>query len=96
MFVRAVINEGIIDQAILLTQSAVSRNPKGEPFAWVVDQSGKAEMRMLTIDRAIGDRWLISSGLTAGERVIVEGTQRVRPGVPVTALEVTAKAGYQR
>ena len=87
MFVRAVLQEGVIEDAILLIQSGVSRNPKGEPFAWVVDEEGKAAMKMLTIDRAIGDKWLISSGLGAGDRVIVDGIQRVRAGVPVTAVE---------
>ena len=90
MFVRAVVKEGVVEQAILVTQSGVSRNQKGEPFAWVVDEAGNAAMRMLTIDRAIGDKWFISSGLTAGDRVIVEGVQRLRPGVPVTVSEAKA------
>ena len=87
MFVRAIINEGVIEQGILIPQSGVSRDQKGEPFAWVVDEAGKAAMHMLTIDRAIGDKWLVSSGLAAGDRVIVEGVQRLRPGVPVTVSE---------
>ena len=90
MFVRAVVKEGVVEQAILVTQSGVSRDQKGEPFAWVVDKSGKAAMRMLTIDRAIGDKWLVSSGLAAGDRVIVEGLQHLRPGVPVTVSEAKA------
>jgi membrane fusion protein, multidrug efflux system len=87
MFVRAIVNEGVVEQAILVIQSGVSRDQKGMPFAWVVDKSGNAEMRMVTIDRAIGDKWLVSSGLAAGDRVIVEGVQRLRPGVPVTVSE---------
>ena len=84
MFVRAVVQEGVIEQAILVPQSGVSRDVKGGPFAWVVDEAGTAVMRILTLDRAIGDKWLVSSGLTAGDRVIVEGVQRVRSGVAVT------------
>ena len=84
MFVRAVLNEGVIEQAILITQSGVSQTPKGEPYAWVMDENGNAAMRMLILDRAIGDKWLISSGLAAGDRVIVKGIQRVRSGAAVT------------
>ena len=90
MFVRVVLKEGVIEEGILVTQSGVSRDQKGEPFVWVVDESGKAAMRILTVDRAIGDKWLVSSGLAAGERVIVEGVQRLRPGVPVTVIEAKA------
>lgn len=86
MFVRVVLKEGVIDQAMLVPQSGVNRTPKGDPYAWVVDESGKAAMRMLTIDRAIGNKWLVSAGLSAGDRVIVEGLLRVRPGVPVNAV----------
>jgi len=83
MFVRAVVVEGINDQAILVPQQAVSRNPKGDPLAMIVDANGVAQARMLTLDRAIGDKWLISAGLAPGDHVIVEGLQRVRPGAPV-------------
>lgn len=92
MFVRAVVNEGVIEQGILITQTGVSRDPKGQPFAWVVDADEKAALRMLTLDRAIGDKWLIAAGLAAGDRVIVKGLQRVRSGVPVNAVEIADKA----
>jgi len=84
MFVRAVLEEGVIEQAIMVPQPGVSRDQKGMPFAWVVDESGNAAIRMLTVERAIRDKWLVSSGLAAGDRVIVEGMQRMRPGIPVT------------
>lgn len=87
MFVRAVIREGYIEKGILLTQSGVSRDSKGNPYAWVIDKNGNAMTRMLTLDRAIGDKWLVSSGLEDGEKVIVQGLQRLRPGVAVTAVE---------
>ncbi len=83
MYVRAVVQEGIVNQAILVPQQGVSRDPKGNPVAMVVDNEGKVQQRMIAVDRAIGDKWLVSSGLEAGDRVIVEGVQRVRPGVPV-------------
>ena len=83
MFVRTLLKEGVNEQAILIPQQAVSRDPKGNPLAVIVDASGKAQPRMLTLDRAIGDKWLVTSGLAPGDRVIVEGLQRVRPGAPV-------------
>ena len=85
MFVRAVVQEGIAEQAILVPQQGVSRTPKGEPFALVVDEAGKVQQRILTLNRAIGDQWLVSSGLSPGERVIVEGMLNVRPGATVKA-----------
>lgn len=86
MFVRAVVKEGIAEKAILVPQQGVSRTPKGEPVALVVDDTAKVRQRMLTLDRAVGDQWLVSSGLSAGERVIVEGGQKVRPGTSVKAI----------
>jgi membrane fusion protein (multidrug efflux system) len=83
MFVRAVVKEGAYDQAILIPQQAVSRDLKGNPVALIVGAEEKVQPRMLTLDRALGDKWLISSGLAAGERVIVEGMQKVRPGAVV-------------
>jgi len=90
MFVRAVVKEGNSNQAILIPQQAVSRNPKGDPIAFIVDGEGKVGQRMLTLDRAIGDRWLIASGLAAGERLIVEGAQKVRPGNAVKVIPFNA------
>jgi membrane fusion protein, multidrug efflux system len=90
MFLRAVVQEGINNEAILVPQQAVSRNPKGDPFAMIVDGEGKAVQRMLTLDRAIGNRWLVTSGLTPGERVIVEGLQKVRSGNAVKVVPFQA------
>ena len=86
MFVRAIIQEGIDDHAILIPQQAVSRDHKGAPFALIVDAQSRVELRRLTLDRTIKDKWLVSAGLAAGDRVIVEGRQRLRPGTPVTAV----------
>lgn len=86
MFVRAVVKEGVNRDAILVPQQAVSRDPKGNPIALVVDVEGKVEQRTLTIDRAIESEWLVSSGLAAGDRLIVEGSLKVRPGVSVKVV----------
>jgi len=90
MFVRAVVQEGVSEQAILIPQQSVSRNPKGDPVALIVDGEGKVQQRMLVIDRAIGDDWLVSSGLASGDRVIVEGLQKIRPGASVKVVPFDA------
>ncbi len=90
MFVRAVVIEGVNEQAILIPQQAVSRDPKGNPMALIVDGDGKAAPRMLSLDRAIGSQWLVSTGLAPGDRVIVEGIQRVRPGAAVKVAPADA------
>ncbi len=90
MFVREFITEGVNERAILVPQQGVSRTPKGDPVALIVDAQGKAEQRMLTLDRAIGDKWLVSKGLAAGDKVIVEGAQKVMPGAVVKAVPFDA------
>ena len=86
LFVRAVVNEGINEHAILVPQQAVSRNHRGEPFAMIVGADNKVAVRKLTIDRAVGNKWLVSSGLKTGDKVIVEGLQMLRPGTVVKAV----------
>ncbi len=86
MFVRAVVEEGVDEHAILVPQQGVTRDVRGNPIAWIVGKDGKVEQRSLEVDRAIGDKWLVTRGLAAGDRLIVEGLQRVRPGVPVSAV----------
>ncbi len=86
MYARAIIQEGRVEQAILVPQQSVSRDPKGNPIALVVDSSEKVAQRTLAVDRAIGDKWLVSEGLTPGERLIVEGIQKARPGASVKAV----------
>jgi membrane fusion protein (multidrug efflux system) len=64
----------------------VTRDPKGNPFVLIVNAEEKVEQRMLSLDRAMGDKWLASSGLAPGDRVIVEGVQKVRPGASVKII----------
>jgi membrane fusion protein (multidrug efflux system) len=90
MFVRAVLEEGVAEQAILVPQQGVSRDFKGNPVALIVNASNQVEQKALELDRAIGDRWLVVGGLAVGDKVIVEGLQRVRPGATVTAVPFTA------
>jgi membrane fusion protein (multidrug efflux system) len=90
MFVRAVLEEGVNQKALLVPQQAVYRDPKGNPLTLIVDAGGKVEQRQLKVDRAIGDQWLVADGLAAGDRVIVEGIQRVKPGVSVKAVPFAA------
>ena len=86
MFVRAIIKEGVNEQAILLPQQTVSRDTKGNPVTLIVNAQGQVEQRTVTLDRELGNQWLIASGLTPGERVIAEGLQQVRPGMAVKAV----------
>ena len=86
MFVRAVIPEGVNTKAILVPQQSISRDPKGNPYVLIVDAEGKVQQRQLTLDRAIGSDWLVSSGLTENEQVIVEGMLRIKPDDYVKAV----------
>ncbi len=85
MFVRARITEGVDEHAVLIPQQGVSRDAKGNPFALVVDENSRAAFRGLVLDRAIGDQWLVTSGITPGEKLIVEGLLMLQPGMAVTA-----------
>jgi membrane fusion protein (multidrug efflux system) len=87
LYVRAVLEEGVRENAILVPQQAVTRDPKGQAVAMVVGADGKVEARPLKVTRTIGSDWLVDSGLRAGDRVIVEGLQRARPGATVQPIE---------
>lgn len=87
MFVETVINEGVNQQALLIPQQGVARDSKGNPYALVVDEQNTSAFRPLTLDRAIGDKWLLTSGLNAGDKVIVTGLMMLRPGTTVNATE---------
>lgn len=89
MYVRAVISEGVAENSYLVPQRAVTRNTKGEATAMFVTAAGKVEQRVLTLGKNVGNNWLVSAGIKDGDRVIVEGTQLVRVGMDVSAVEVT-------
>ena len=87
MFVHEQIQEGVRQGAILAPQQGVSHDQKGEPVALVVGPDDLVELRTLQVDRAIGDQWVVTAGLKAGDRVIVEGIQSAKPGSKVVAEE---------
>jgi membrane fusion protein (multidrug efflux system) len=86
MFVRGVVLEGVNEQAILVPQQAVSRDSKGNPFVLLVNAENKVEQRPLTLERTLADQWLVSKGLEPGDKVIVEGIQKARPGAVVKVV----------
>jgi membrane fusion protein (multidrug efflux system) len=90
MFVRAVLETGVSEQAIAVPQMGVTRNPKGEATALVLNKEGKVEQRVLQTGGTIGDKWLVKSGLESGDRVIVEGLQKVKPGAPAVVAKNTS------
>jgi len=92
MFVHARLAEGVKTSAILAPQRGVTRDLKGQATSLVVNANNEVEQRVLKTDRTIGDKWLVTDGLKAGDRVIVEGLQFVRPGAKVKATEAPATA----
>ena len=83
MYVRAVIAEGVDENALLVPQRALRRDPKGQASVLLVDGGGKVDVRLVDVGRTVGDPWQVLSGLKPGDRVIVEGGQNVRPGMSV-------------
>jgi membrane fusion protein (multidrug efflux system) len=92
MYVRAILNEGVRSQGLLAPQVGITRDPKGAASALVVGKDGKVEARSVRVSRTIGDQWLVEEGLSAGDRLIVEGLQKVQPGTTVQAVERAAAA----
>jgi membrane fusion protein (multidrug efflux system) len=90
MFVRATIEEGVRDGAILAPQQGITHAPNGSATALVVDAYDKVEKRSVELDRAIGDQWVVTKGLAAGDRLIVGGLQSVKPGVQVAVRQQVA------
>ena len=89
MYVRAVLQAGVAEAALLVPQQGITRTPSGDASALVVGADSKVERRALKVDRVIGNRWQVTSGLKAGDQVIVDGLQRVRPGAVVKAVPVS-------
>jgi membrane fusion protein, multidrug efflux system len=94
MFVRATIEEGVREGAILAPQQGITHAPDGTATALVVSADGKVEKRSVELDRAIGEEWVVTKGLGAGDRLIIAGRQNVKPGMDVSARpQVTAHGG---
>jgi membrane fusion protein (multidrug efflux system) len=91
LFVRARLEAGVAQNALLVPQQAVTRNSRGEATTLVVDEEGTVRQRIIETGQSIGNKWLVSAGLAAGDRVVVEGSQRVRDGVKPEVREMTAE-----
>ncbi|KFZ37581.1 hemolysin D [Shewanella mangrovi] len=91
MYVRAIINAGIDPQAIMVPQKVVTHNAKGQAVVMVVNDQNVIEPRVVTTAQVIDNKWRVTSGLKAGEKVVIEGLQRIRPGAPVTPKVVSAE-----
>ena len=91
MFVRAILEEGVKEEGILVPQRGVTRNPAGNAMVMVVGAEEKVEPRVIKVARTVGDNWLVSDGLKVGDRVILEGIQKARPGTQVKAVPFGSK-----
>lgn len=92
LFVRARLNTGVDPSAILIPQAAVSRDAKGQATIYVVGADNKAQQRIIAVSQTVGDQWLVTGGLKAGEKVVVEGLQKIRqPGETVKPVVIAAR-----
>jgi membrane fusion protein (multidrug efflux system) len=92
MYVRAKLSQATAQNAILVPQQAVSRDPHGGATVMLVGADSKVALRTITADRTVGDKWLATSGLKSGDRVIVEGLDRVKPGQTVKPVPAGSPA----
>jgi membrane fusion protein (multidrug efflux system) len=90
MFVRAKVNQGVDDNAMLVPVSAVSHDPQGQPTALVVGPGSKIAQRVIRTSGMSGDNWVVGAGLAEGEQVVVAGGQKVQPGTLVKAVPAAA------
>jgi membrane fusion protein (multidrug efflux system) len=92
MFVRARLDQALRRDALLAPQRAITFDYSGKPYAMRIKEDDTVEQRFVEIGRAVDDHWLILDGLAAGDRLVVEGLQKIRPGVEVT----TVPAGQEK
>lgn len=92
MYVRAIIDEGVLPSGVLAPQEGIQHDPRGNATALIVNAEGKVEQRHVDITRAVGNQWLIDDGLKAGDRLIIAGVQKVQPGMPVQAIEAASQS----
>lgn len=88
LFVRASLEQGVLENVFLVPQQSVIRTSDGSAMAWVVDAEGKAQIKPVQTRQSQNDKWIVTSGLQAGEKVIVEGVIKLQKGVPVKAIEI--------
>ncbi|MBT1427189.1 efflux RND transporter periplasmic adaptor subunit [Dickeya dianthicola] len=96
MFVRAQLDSGVTPNAILVPQQGVSRTPRGDATVMLVGEGDKVEVHSITTGQAIGDKWLVTSGVKSGDRIILTGLQKIRPGMQVKAQEAAAGNAQQQ
>lgn len=87
MFVRAKVEQAVVPNALLVPQQAISYDEKNQPIAWVLNSQQQAEQRVVEVMGNQGNQWIVSEGLTAGERIIVEGLLRIKPGLKVSPVD---------
>ncbi|HLN24977.1 MAG TPA: efflux RND transporter periplasmic adaptor subunit [Patescibacteria group bacterium] len=92
LFVRARISQGVKEQAIAVPQQAVVRTPDGGAMVWVVDTDSKVAPHPVKTGQALGSKWLVTDGLQAGDQIVVEGLQKIRPGAPVKPVPAASTA----
>ena len=90
MFVRAKLGTAVKENALLVPQPSVSRKANGDAQVWVLGAENKLEQRVIKASQAVGDKWLVESGLNAGEKIVVDGLQKAKPGIVVKPLELDA------
>lgn len=92
MFVRAILEQGVNEQGILVPQQGVTHDARGQATALVLGKDGTVEQRVLKLGDAVGDKWVVKSGLNAGDQLIVDGLQKVKPGAPAQAVPIADAA----
>lgn len=90
MFVRAILEEGVNEQGILVPQQGVTHDARGNATALVLGADGNVELRVLELGNAVGDKWVVKGGLNVGDQLIVDGLQKVKPGAPAKAVPLDA------
>jgi Membrane-fusion protein len=94
MFVRGRLPEGQRKDAILVPQKGITRDPTGQAYAMLIDDNNQVKKVKVRTERAVGNQWLIADGLKDGDRLIVDGLQRIQPGAPVSPVD-TEKANVE-
>lgn len=92
LFVKARVAQSQLENAVIVPQQAVVRNAGGTTSVWAIGDDNHVNPRTIEVSRALGDKWLVSSGLAAGDRIVVSGLQKIAPGALVSPVEMTPSA----